>query len=118
MTPELTSAPGWKSLLQDKEFVGKSSEARKVCAQSIPFLGASLQGDEYFETGAYLGMRETGLFCNTPLLVNEFFHSAMDSNPEYSCPASEFPYEYEGWNPKWYSHFCRGWYKEQESKPS
>lgn len=61
-------------------------------------------------------MKDTGMFCDSPFIVNEFFHGALNADPDYSCPASEFPFEYKGWDPKWYSPLCRGWYKEQASK--
>lgn len=36
--------------------------------------------------------------------------------PDYTCDASNLPFEYASWNPDWYSVVCRDWYKEQASK--
>ena len=88
-----------------------------MCAQSIPFLGPSLLGEQYYSSGAYLAFKDSGLFCDTPLKVEDFFHAEIDSQ-DYSCPVSEMPFEYDDWNPKWYSHLCRSWYKLQEDKPN
>ena len=118
VVPQNTDEPAWKKLVdEDSDFNDKTKQARSVCAQSIPFLGPTLQGEQYYSSGAYLAFKDTGLFCDTPLKVEDFFHTPIDS-PDYSCPVSEMPFEYDDWNPKWYSHLCRSWYKLQENKPN
>ena len=118
MTPDDPDSAAWQRLLGDSEFSDEIINSRKLCSQAIPFIGEFLQGDDYFAAGSFLGQAETGMFCNTPLTVNQFFSSPMDGDPDYACPKSEFPHKYPTWNPKWYSPLCRGWYKEQKSKSS
>ena len=83
----------------------------------MPFVGQVLQDVEYFSSGVFVGHKETGMFCNNPLTVQQFYHQAMIKDPDYVCDETAFPFEYDGWNNKWYSPLCRGWYKEQASKP-
>ena len=90
-----------------------------MCSQSIPFIGSSLQGSSFFSSGAFLGFKDTGMFCNTPFTMNEFFHQTMEADTNYACFADEYPFPYDSWDPngKWYSPLCRGWYTEQKNKP-
>ena len=37
------------------------------------------------------------------------------TSESYQCPASVLPFEYSGWDEKWYSPVCRGWFKDSLS---
>lgn len=50
--------------------------------------------------------------CTHPATFKKYYVEEMD-DVDYSCPASELPFEYSDWNEKWYSPVCRDWFKEQ-----
>lgn len=78
----------------------------------MPFFGKSLQ-TKYANTisaGAYLGLAQSTMFCDSPLTINSFYHESM-SDSDYDCPLSELPITYPNWDSKWYSTHCRPWYK-------
>ena len=52
--------------------------------------------------------------CDSPADFSGYFYHEMSSK-SYHCPASELPFSYPDWNPKWYSPLCRGWYKASKT---
>ena len=69
-----------------------------------------------FAFGSYLGMAETGLFCNQPLMTSAIMDQPM-SSPDYVCNATDTPIDYPNWDPKWFSPVCRPWYQMQAETP-
>ena len=63
-------------------------------------------------SGAFLGLKDSGIFCNLPLNLTPFVYEELQ-DPDYVCPVEEFPFEYKNWDNKWYSPLCRPWYKNQ-----
>ena len=51
--------------------------------------------------------------CIRPAGFDSYFNKPMSSK-SYNCPSSEMPFDYENWNPKWYSPVCRDWYQDAE----
>ena len=68
------------------------------------------------DSGSYLGLAESSIFCNSPLALNKFFSNEV-SDADYSCPVSDLPFEYPNWKDKWYSPICRPWYQLQKDNP-
>lgn len=117
MTPQTETSPSWQKALKDSDFVSEFEKSKLTCLLSMPLIGEALQGQDYFSSGAFLGHKHSGLFCNTPFAINQFFNKPMVDDQNYVCRASDLPHEFSNWNDKWYSPVCRGWYKEQEQKP-
>ena len=112
MTPETQSNPAWQELhLNNPSLAQKMQEAKELCAQTVPFTSHIIQDGDYFSSGFFIGQRETGMICNNPLTVQDFHFKPL-ADPDYDCEASKFPFEYQGWDPKWYSPLCRTWYQE------
>ena len=74
---------------------------------------------EYSRTvssGSYIGTANTGVFCNSPLAIPNFFSQPMEQDT-YQCEAEQLPYTPVDWNPKYYSPLCRPWFQNQREKP-
>lgn len=66
-----------------------------------------------------MGVKSTGMICEVPTLSFDFYNKDKEwSTAEYDCDFSELPFNYPGWDRKWYSPICRDWFKEQESHPT
>ena len=114
VAPEPESSPSWQQSLKNQEFKRKFEHNVQTCAQAVPLVGEALATDyaEVFSAGSYLGLSDTGMFCNVPFSTHAFYDNPVDS-AEYSCPASELGFLFAGWDEKWFSTKCRPWYQEQ-----
>jgi hypothetical protein len=89
-------------------------ETHETCGLAVPFMGAyykKFNFMHYYEdtlsASSFIGF-PNGMWCNGPLTSCACYTVSM-SDPNYSCPREEIP----GWDPKFYSPICRGWYKDQ-----
>ena len=67
--------------------------------------------------GSHIGFADSALLCTRPAEVFDYYMRPM-KDPDYSCPATELPFSYPGWNEKWYSPVCRPWFKDQRDNIS
>mmetsp|Transcript_44007 Transcript_44007/g.58388 ORF Transcript_44007/g.58388 Transcript_44007/m.58388 type:complete len:119 (+) Transcript_44007:674-1030(+) len=111
-TPEPESGLNRQTALSNSKFAEKYEEDKRICADAVPFMGKTLSTDyaRTISTGSYMGMNNTGLFCNSPMSIPTFFGAPMISE-DYKCEASKLPFELSEWNPKWFSPICRPWFQ-------
>lgn len=78
--PEPQTAPAFKRLLADEDYAKKFDEGSLLCAQAVPVVGKGLSSvyEETFAAGSYLGLDQTGIFCNSPLSLSSFSKDPLE----------------------------------------
>ena len=85
----------------------------------MPFIGEANNLDYAKPIGfqSFMSFADTTLLCQSPFKIGQYTRGE-ETDVEYSCPAENIPFQYDNWNPKWYSTVCRNWFKGQRDLPS
>ena len=107
LSPEKEDSSNRQNALINSEFKAKLDADKITCAVSVPFIGKATNTNYARATGSYtyLGLADSGLFCDSQLSINDFYTQKMTS-PDYNCSVSNYP----NWDPKWFSPLCRPWF--------
>ena len=69
-----------------------------------------------FGSFAYLGLASSGMWCQHPSKFETFYIEELKSLEDYRCSVESLPFEYPGWNEKWYNVACREWFQSQAER--
>ena len=82
IVPESSDSPSFQKLTQNSEFVKHFEDNKLTCAQALPFISQPLHSDyaKAIASGTYIGLKDTGMFCNSPFGVTDFITEGLASD--------------------------------------